>query len=192
MKIIFLRFIALIACIVVTITGAIFLEIFLDFTGMESFKHVIGMTGTILIVISIIYTLRKRKFVFKFGYVKRWLIAHEWLAIIGTGLIFVHGGFHGHALVPLLTTGVMFVTVVSGLTGRYLFLQVSEELMLQKKEMEKRGMAKEEIENALLSLIVAHKLMKHWRTVHIPIVFILALTVTFHILSALYYDGLLK
>lgn len=189
MKIILVRLVAFIACIVATIIGSIFLGTILDYTGFERLHHLIGTIGTSLILISIVYSLRKRKIVLKSGNLKLWLTAHEWLAIVGTGLVFIHGGFYGHAVVPLITTGVMFVTVVSGLTGRYLYLHVSKELMSQKKEMEEKGRAKNEIENTLSSLVVTHGVMKHWRTVHIPIVFALAMTVTYHVLSALYYEG---
>ncbi|MFO0793997.1 MAG: hypothetical protein U0586_08025 [Candidatus Brocadiaceae bacterium] len=192
MKLLFIRFITFTLCIIAMIAGALFLEVLLDLTGLESTKHVIGTTGSILILISIGYSLRKRKCIFKQGQLKRWLAAHEWLAIVGTGLIFIHGGFHGHALVPLITTGVMFVAAISGLTGRYLYLKVSSELTSWKKELEEKGLAREEIENTISSLIIAHRVMKHWRTVHIPIVFVLAVVVTFHVSSALYFDGVWK
>ena len=190
MRIIFIRLFTLIACIIATIAGAILLETFLDFTGLASTKHIIGTIGSALILISIAYSLRKRKIVFQLGHLKQWLVAHEWLAIVGSGLVFVHGGFHGHALVPLLTTVVMLVTVISGLTGRYLYLRTSEELKLRRREIEERGLPLEEVEDTISSLVIAHGIMRHWRTVHVPIVFILAMTVTFHILSSLYYDGL--
>lgn len=186
---IFIRFVILIVCIIMTIIGAIFLEILLDLTGLEPIKHLIGTIGSILIVLSIVYSFRKRKFIFKSGRLQQWLIIHEWMTIAGTSLVFVHGGFHGHAVVPLLTTGVMFVTVVSGLVGRYLYVYVCGELSSRKKELEEKRFPKEEIENTISFLVITHRAMRHWRTIHIPIVFVLAMMVTFHVLSALYYDG---
>ncbi|MDO8142568.1 MAG: hypothetical protein Q6358_13795, partial [Candidatus Brocadiales bacterium] len=189
MKIIFVRLVAFIACIVATIVGSIFLGTVLDYAGYERLHHLVGTIGASLILISVVYSLRRRKILLKSGNLKHWLTAHEWLAIVGTGLVFIHGGFYGHAVVPLITTGVMFVTVVSGLTGRYLYLHVSKELMSRKKEMEEKGLTKNETEDTLSSLVVTHGVMKHWRTVHIPIVFALAMIVTYHVLSALYYEG---
>lgn len=190
MKTVSIRLVTLIVCIVATIAGAVFLEILLDLAGLESAKHILGTTSSLLLLISLIYSLRKRKIIFKSGCIKHWLVIHEWLAIVGAALIFVHGGFHAHAAVPLITNGVMFITVVSGLTGRYLYSHAYEELRSRKKDLEKRGLEREEIENTLSSLAAAHKFMKHWRTIHVPIVFVLAMTVAFHVLSALYYDGI--
>lgn len=189
MKIILVRLVTFIACIIATIAGSIFLGTVLDTTRFESLHHLVGTVGTSLILISIIYSLRRRKMIFKSGSLRHWLTAHEWLAIVGTGLVFIHGGFYGHAVVPLITTGVMLVTVVSGLTGRYLYLHVSKELMLRRKEMEEKSLAKNEVDEALSSLVSAHRIMKHWRTIHVPIVFALAMTVSYHVLSALYYEG---
>lgn len=118
MKIILVRLVTFIVCIAATIVGSIFLGTVLDVTEFESLHHLVGTIGTSLILISIIYSLRKRKMIFKSGSLRHWLTAHEWLAIVGTGLVFIHGGFYGHAVVPLITTGVMFVTVVSGLLKR--------------------------------------------------------------------------
>lgn len=191
MKIIVYRLFTFAACIIAAISGALFLEVLLDLSGLEQIKHAVGVAGVILISLSIIYSLRKKSILFKAGSIRRWLVAHEWFAVVGAGLVFVHGGFHGHALVPLLATGVMFIAVVSGLTGRYLYLHVSRELASRKKELEEQGLTREETDNALLMLIVTNKIMRHWRTIHIPIVFILALTVVYHIVSALYYDGFL-
>lgn len=89
----------------------------------------------------------------------------------------------------LLTSGVMLITVVSGLTGRYLYLHAREELQLRRKELEGKGLVREEIDERLSTLIIAHEILKKWRTIHASMVFILVMTTTFHILSALYYDG---
>lgn len=190
MKIVIFRLASFTVSIVVTIAATIFLEIILDLAGLEYLKHSIGTVGTILLLSSFTYSLRKRNCIIKSGNIKHWLIAHEWLAIVGSGLIFVHGGFHGHAFVPLLTSGVMFITVVSGLTGRYLYLYAREELQLRRKELEDKGFAREEIDDRLSTLILTHAAVKKWRTIHIPMVFVLVMTITFHVLSALYYDGL--
>ena len=189
MKNVFFRLASFTGSIIATIAAAIFLEIILDFVGLEYLKHSIGTAGTILILCSFTYSLRKRKCIFKSGDMKRWLIAHEWLAIVGSGLIFVHGGFHGHAFVPLLTSGVMLITVVSGLTGRYIYLHARKQLQLRRKELEGQGLAGNEIDDRLSTLTLTHDAVKKWRTIHVPMVFILIMTTAYHILSALYYDG---
>jgi len=189
MKFIFFRLIMLIASVIATITGAVLLRMLLDEVGLEPLRHIVGTAGSILLLVSFVYSLRKRKILFKSGGIKHWLIVHEWLAIVGAGFIFVHGGFYAHAIVPLLTSCVMFVAVVSGLTGRHLYLYANEELRQRKRELEEKGLTSKEVDESVSLLIMASGIMKHWRTVHIPIVVVLAFMAIFHVVSALYYDG---
>ncbi|MBI5286964.1 MAG: hypothetical protein HY878_05160 [Deltaproteobacteria bacterium] len=108
--------------VIAVTTGSIFVEILLDKIGLERHKHLIGNTGTIILLFSFAYSMRKRKMIFKTGNIQTWLKYHELLAILGTLLILVHAGFHTHAAIPLITLFLIFISFVSGLVGRYLYI----------------------------------------------------------------------
>jgi len=59
----------------------------------------------------------------------------------------------------------------------------------RREELEGQGLAGNEIDDRLSTLILTHDAVKKWRTIHVPMVFILIMTTAYHILSALYYDG---
>ncbi len=189
MGIIVRRSVILVVSIIGLICGVLFLERLIDAAGLTSYKHWVGVAGCIMIMVSLSYSLRKRKIIFSKGNLNGWLVLHEWLTIIGAFLVFVHGGFHTHAFVPIAAGTIMFISVASGLTGRYLYLKTNDYLLFKRNELRKKGLSKKAVDEELQSLIITHKIMKNWRSVHVPIVTSLAVTVIFHIVSVIYYEG---
>lgn len=169
--------------------SAILIEVLFDNIGLEKHKHMIGNLGSLMVLVSFVYSLRKRKILLKNGNIQSWLKGHEVLAIAGTVLIFIHAGFHTHAAVPIITLILLFISFVSGLIGRYVYESERERLKGMREWIRGKGMGANEIEETLQPLLEANKKMLRWRSFHIPLISALLLFVVFHIVSALYYGG---
>gem|GEM_PF-6587058 len=57
----------------------------------EDFLLVSGYAGTLLVIVSMAYSIRKR-FFRHFGALRKWLLAHEVFSVSGMLLITVHSG----------------------------------------------------------------------------------------------------
>ena len=79
----------------------------------------LGIPGTLLIIFSFAYSLRKRQLI-KSGTTLRWLRLHERMAWTGSLLILVHAGIHFNAILGWLAVVAMLINVASGLTGKFL------------------------------------------------------------------------
>jgi hypothetical protein len=142
----------------------------------------LGIPGTILILLSFIYSMRKRK-VISFGNPRTLLILHETLTWIGALMILVHAGIHIYTILPWLALVAMLVSVISGMTGKFL-LDRSRRFLAEKKETYlQQGLSEEVIENKLFWDATAFDLMKKWRAVHLPITLAFAVLGITHILS---------
>lgn len=148
----------------------------------------IGIAGTLLIVASLYYSLRKRRYVTA-GHPKTMLTLHETLAWLGSALVLVHAGIHFNAILPWLATVAMGVNVVSGLVGRVL-LQRSQRHMRQEHERyQQQGLSPADIERALFWDAVAVRAMAQWRAVHIPIFVAFAALSLGHIVGIFLFWG---
>ena len=142
----------------------------------------LGIPGTILILLSFFYSMRKRK-VINFGKPKALLTLHETLTWMGALMILVHAGIHMYAILPWLALVAMLVNVISGMTGQYL-LGRSRRFLSKKKEVYvKQGLSEAVIEKKLFWDATTVDLMKKWRAVHIPITMAFAVLSLTHILS---------
>ncbi len=101
------------------ITIAIFVDYILHMLNLLNVGYWLSYPGTLLIILSFIYSLRKRKII-EAGSPKKLLSLHEYLAWAGSILILVHAGIHFNAILPWLGIIMMLVTVSSGLTGNTL------------------------------------------------------------------------
>ncbi len=102
------------ALFVALIATAIALDGLLHLIGLAWIGRYAGIPGTLLILLALGYSLRKRK-VITWGTPRRWLRNHEWLTWIGALLIMVHGGIHLHAALPWFALGAMLVVVASAM-----------------------------------------------------------------------------
>lgn len=82
----------------------------------------LGIPGTLLIIGSLIYSLRKRKMITS-GNMKSWLSMHEVGTWLGSLMVLLHAGIHFNAILPWLATVAMGVNVISGMVENY-FLAV--------------------------------------------------------------------
>lgn len=142
----------------------------------------LGIPGTILILLSFFYSMRKRK-VISFGKPKALLTLHETFTWMGALMILVHAGIHIYTILPWLALIALLVNVISGMTGQYL-LGRSRRFLTEKKETyAKQGLSEEVIEKKLFWDATTFDLMKKWRAVHIPITLAFAVLGITHILS---------
>ncbi len=146
----------------------------------------LGIPGTLLILSSFFYSLRKRKKI-SFGKPKTLLTLHETLTWVGALFILVHAGIHVYAILPWLALLAMLINVISGMTGKYL-LDRSRRFLAEKKETYLQdGLAEEEVEKRLFWDATTYDLMKQWRTIHLPITLAFAVLGLTHILSILLF-----
>lgn len=142
----------------------------------------LGIPGTLLILFSFLYSLRKRKRI-SFGKPKNLLTLHETLTWLGALMVMVHAGVHVYAILPWLALLAMLVNVISGLTGKYL-LERSRRFLADKRGFyAEQGLSAEEVEKRLFWDATTFDLMKKWRVVHLPISLAFAVLGLTHILS---------
>ncbi len=142
----------------------------------------LGIPGTILILLSFFYSMRKRKIISK-GKPKTLLSIHETFTWIGALLILVHAGIHIYSILPWLALVAMLVNVVSGLTGKYL-LSRSRRFITDKRDYyQQQGLNSDEIDKRLFWDATTFDLMKKWRSIHIPITLAFAALSLTHIIT---------
>jgi len=142
----------------------------------------LGIPGTLLILSSFFYSLRKRKLI-SAGKPKTLLTLHETLTWLGALMILVHAGVHVYSILPWLALLAMLVNVISGMTGKVL-LDRSRRFLADKKEgYAKRGLAADAVDKEVFWDAVAVDLMKKWRAVHFPITLVFGVLGLAHILS---------
>jgi hypothetical protein len=148
----------------------------------------LGIPGTLLIIGSLVYSLRKRKYMAS-GNPKSMLRFHEFSAWLGSLMILIHAGVHFNAILPWLATAAMAVNVVSGLVGKYLLDQSRRHVQGQREHYQLRGLSKPEVEQAVFWDAVSLDSMTRWRKVHIPIFIAFAVLSLGHIISIFLFWG---
>lgn len=148
----------------------------------------LGIPGTILIITSLIYSLRKRKHIQK-GDPKTLLKLHEISAWLGSLMVLIHGGIHFNAILPWLAMCAMGVNVISGMVGKLLLDRSRRHVQGQREQFQLRGMARAEVEQSVFWDAVALDAMKQWRKVHIPIFIAFAVLSLGHIISVFLFWG---
>ncbi|MBF0277098.1 MAG: hypothetical protein HQM13_04880 [SAR324 cluster bacterium] len=164
------------------ILTTIVVDFFLHQLAMVWVGRYLGIAGTLLILVSFVYSLRKRKWL-QSGSLKSLLKFHEFCTWLGSLMILVHGGIHFKALLPWLAIAAMLVSVISGLTGKYLLKKSNQQLSSRKKELLAQGISQEEVGKSLFWDALTVDLMKKWRAVHYPVTLVFAILSLIHIFS---------
>ncbi len=146
----------------------------------------LGYLGTFVIVLSFVYSLRKRKLI-QTGSPKQLLQAHEYMAWAGSIMIIVHAGIHFNALLPWLAVLMLLVNVASGLVGKYLLKSANESLNANRKSLMDSGSDKAAADKQLFFDAIMVDAMKKWRVVHLPISLLLALLSLIHIATVIMF-----
>ena len=146
----------------------------------------LGIPGTLLILLSFFYSMRKRKMI-NFGKPKTLLLLHETLTWIGSLFILVHAGIHIYDILPWLALLAMLINVISGLTGKYLLDRSRRHIANKKQLYVDQGLAEDEIEKNLFWDASTFDLMKKWRVIHLPITLAFGVLALVHIISILMF-----
>ncbi len=145
-------------------------------------ERYLGIVGTLLIVLSFAYSLRKKKII-TFGKLKTFLRMHEYLAWTGSLMVLVHGGIHFNAILAWLAAAAMLVAVISGLVGKYVLKKSMNTLSSKKDGFAGAGLTDEEIEKKIFWDSLAVNAMKKWKTAHRPITIVFGITAVLHIIT---------
>lgn len=148
----------------------------------------LGIPGVLLIVVSMLYSLRKHKLI-SFGQPARLLRLHKWLAWAGSFLVLVHAGIHFNAILPWLAIAAMLVNVVSGLTGTFLLGRARKHVEGRRLTLAESGLDTAEIETRLFWDATTLDLLKGWRVVHLPIALAFVVLAVAHIVSIFVFWG---
>ena len=147
-----------------------------------------GIPGTILIVASLVYSLRKRKFITA-GNPKTLLTLHEIGTWLGSLMVLIHAGIHFNAILPWLATVAMGVNVISGMVGKLLLDRSRRHVQGERESFQLRGLSRPEVEQAVFWDAVTIDAMNQWRKVHIPIFIVFAVLSLAHIISIFLFWG---
>ena len=147
-----------------------------------------GIPGTLLIIGSLYYSLRKRKYVTS-GDPKSLLKMHEFGTWLGSLMVLIHAGVHFNAILPWLATVAMGVNVISGMVGKMLLGHARQHVQGEREHFQLRGLSKTEVEQAVFWDAVAVGAMTQWRKVHIPIFIVFAVLALGHIVSIFLFWG---
>jgi hypothetical protein len=148
----------------------------------------LGIPGTLLIIGSLVYSLRKRKYISS-GQPKTLLKWHEFSAWLGSLMVLLHAGIHFNAILPWLATAAMAVNVVSGMVGKVLLERSRRHVQGEREQFQLRGLSKPEVEQAVFWDAVTVDAMTQWRRVHIPIFIAFAALALGHIFSVFLFWG---
>lgn len=150
--------------------------------GLSGRKQLLNMGGwgTLLITLALTYSWRKRWG--HWGKLRFWLRFHMIMASVGTVLILWHTGLRLHNILGWLATGLLLVICASGVTGRYIYMEINKEMA------RRRNLG--EINNDTGSNMQRWKqLFSRWRGIHVPLTYGLLLIVIWHVLGTGFYDG---
>jgi hypothetical protein len=148
----------------------------------------LGIPGTILIIASLAYSLRKRKIITS-GSAKSLLAFHEFTAWSGSLMVLIHSGIHFNAILPWLATIAMGINVISGLVGKMLLDRSRRHVLGERERYQLRGLSRPEVEQAVFWDAVSLDAMTQWRKVHIPIFIAFAVLAMGHIVSVFLFWG---
>jgi hypothetical protein len=164
------------------ILGAVVIDALLHALDLVWVGRYLGIPGTLLILTSFLYSMRKRKLIHS-GKPRTLLRLHETLAWTGALMILVHAGIHVYAILPWLALVAMMVNIISGMTGKVL-LERSRRFLAEKREgYLAQGMTEAEIERQMFWDATAFDLMKRWRAIHLPITLAFGVLALAHILT---------
>jgi len=111
------------------------------------FGHGVGVVGSAMMLFMLLYSLRKRTRIFgQVGELKSWLNLHIYLGIMGPLLVILHSAFKVEGLIAVSFWS-MIAVALSGVLGRYLYIQIP-------RSVEGEAIDLESIEKAKNKLVI--------------------------------------
>jgi hypothetical protein len=148
----------------------------------------LGIPGTLMIIGSLGYSLRKRKLI-RSGQPAKLLRVHEYVAWAGSLLVLVHAGIHFNAILGWLAVWAMLINVASGLTGKYLLNRSRRRLDEARQKMREQGLSPEQLAERTYWDSLTFDAVKQWRAVHFPITLAFAVLALAHIVAVFLFWG---
>ncbi len=148
----------------------------------EAFGLSLGILGFILMLMTeILYSLRKRSRLARWGRMADWLKFHIFTGLVGPYMVLLHSSWKFNGLAGVITLFTI-VIVASGFIGRYIYTRIP------------RTADGVEIESGISAeaLRRTRSLMALWHTIHIPIGMVLFAAAFVHVGGATYYALLLR
>lgn len=121
-----------------------------------SIGHGVGIVGSAMMLILLLYSVRKRlRTMQNAGNIRYWLNYHIWLGVTGPLLVFFHTSFKFGGIVAVSFWSMVGVAL-SGVLGRYLYLQIphsltGQELTARELDEMDRGLQRQLQENYQLN-----------------------------------------
>jgi hypothetical protein len=168
--------------------GALLLDALLHLLDAVWIGRWLGIPGTLLIVASFGYSLRKRGLI-RVGQPARLLLLHQRMAWLGSLLVLVHAGIHFNAILGWLAVWAMLIDVGSGMTGKFLLERSRRRLEQARRHLRAQGVSADELEERLYRDSLTFDVMKQWRAVHLPITLVFAVLATAHIVAIFLFWG---
>ena len=180
-----LPFVASFAALVFVALG---IDALLHFFDLLWVGRWLGIPGTLLIIGSTAYSLRKRKLIRR-GHPVKLLRWHEALAWLGSLLVLVHAGVHFNAILGWLAVSAMLINVGSGLTGKFLLDRSRRRMEEARQRMRERGLSDKDLEDRLYWDSLTFDVVKKWRVVHFPITLAFTVLALAHIVAIFLFWG---
>jgi len=184
LKFIFSKIVPSIILFISLLVLTVLIDYLLHLSGFVWVGRYLGIVGTLIIISSFIYSLRKRKII-QISTPKQLLQNHELFGWSGALMILVHGGIHFNAIIPWLALFAMVIVVASGLTGKYLLKEANKSLKDKQIELKSINLSPNEIEKELFYSSLLVDTMQKWRKVHMPLTMIFAALALLHIIITL-------
>jgi hypothetical protein len=108
--------------------------------------HGFGIIGTLMMIVGVsVYMIRKRyRRFFNFGYLKHWLEFHIFLCTVGPILVLYHTAFKFGGIVSVSFWSMVLV-VLSGVVGRFIYLQIPRSIQGQELSISEMNAEKEKL-----------------------------------------------
>jgi hypothetical protein len=168
------------------VAATIAIDVVLHLLGAVWIGRYLGIPGTLLIVGSFGYSLRKRKLI-RIGKPVVLLRWHERMAWAGSLLVLVHAGMHFNALLGWLAVAAMLVNVGSGLMGKFLLERSRLRLAEMRQKLRDTGLPAAQVEESLYWDSLTFDVVKQWRSVHFPITLVFVVLAVAHITAVLLF-----
>jgi len=170
------------------VVAALLVDAALHLASIVWIGRYLSIPGTLLILGSFGYSMRKRKLI-KAGHPGQLLRWHERLAWLGSLLILVHAGIHFNAILGWLATMAMLVNVASGLVGKFLLERSRKRLESARQQMRQSGLAATELADQTYWDSLTFDAVKQWRSVHFPITLAFGVLALAHIVAIFLFWG---
>lgn len=168
--------------------ATLLLDGLLHFFNLVWIGRYLGIVGTLLILFSFRYSLRKRKIISS-GNPVTLLRRHEYMAWLGSLLILVHAGIHFNSILGWLAVWAMLINIGSGLAGKFLLERARKRMLATRQTMLRQGVPEAELEERVYLDTLTFDAVKQWRAVHFPITLAFGVLALAHIIAVFLFWG---